>query len=51
MSAGISDFGFRISDFPATQIMDMLRVGGGKSEIRNPQSEIFDRAAGPRRSL
>lgn len=51
MSARISDFGYRISDFPVAQIMDILRVGGGKSEIRNSKSEIFDRAAGPRRSL
>jgi len=51
MNAWISDFGFRISNFPAAQIMNILRVGGGKSEIRNSKFEIFDRAAGPRRSL
>jgi hypothetical protein len=39
MKRGISDFGFRISDFP-TAHSAFLVACDGKSEIRNPKSEI-----------
>jgi hypothetical protein len=39
MKNGISDFGFRISDFPPDLPLKDGWVGE-KSEIRNPKSEI-----------